>query len=101
MNKILFALLLAGVAAVTIAAVRQPVYVASATQILTGTAITTADCTVTQSFSTVYGAVPVIVCSQVGLNTTTTNVIEVTTSNFVLRTGKATQTNKWVAVGTP
>jgi hypothetical protein len=83
------------------AATRKTVAVEGNKMILAGTAITVADGTITQAFSTVFSAVPVVVSSQVGAATTISNIVSVTTSNFVLNTGLPTSTNKWVAVGTP
>jgi hypothetical protein len=69
--------------------------------VASGTGITVANGTVTNAFGFTFSSVPVVISTQIGEDTTLTNVISVTTSNFVLRTSKATQTNKWIAVGAP
>jgi hypothetical protein len=83
------------------AATRRAVTLEGNTMLQSGTAVTTSDCTVTQTFSTAFSAAPKVVCPQIGLDTTTTNVVAITSSNFVLRTGKASTTNHWIAIGTP
>ena len=98
--KKLFLLLLLGSG---LSALAQNVSVVSSNslRLVQGTAINTADGTVTNSFGVIFGAVPVVVSVQTGLNTTITNVVEATTSNFVLRVGTNTGiTNRWVAIGT-
>lgn len=101
MKKIIFGSLLTLALIASIAAVRQPIYVASTTQILSGTNIVSSDGTVTQSFSTAFGAVPNVLVVQVGLNTTITNQVAATTSNFVSTTSLSGGGIKWIAVGTP
>jgi hypothetical protein len=66
-----------------------------------GTVITSSDGTVTNAFGRVFNTPPIVVNAQLGLNTTPTNVLSVTTSNFVLRTALAGQTNTWQAIGPP
>jgi hypothetical protein len=67
--------------------------------LITGSAVTTSDGTVTQAFGITFAAAPNVISTQVGLDTTSTNVVEITTSNFIVRTGKATVTNRWFAIG--
>jgi hypothetical protein len=65
-----------------------------------GTVITTADGSVTNTFQFPYSTnLPAVVNTQLGLNTTTTNTLVVTPTNFVLRTSLAGQTNAWMALG--
>jgi hypothetical protein len=66
-----------------------------------GNVVTSGDGTVTQTFATAFSAAPVVVTTQLGLNTTITNVLAVTASTFVLQTSLATQTNNWIALGAP
>jgi hypothetical protein len=66
-----------------------------------GACVSSSDGTVTQAFARTYSAVPRVVSSQVGLDTTVTNVVTVTVSNFVLRVAKADVTNSWIAIGPP
>jgi len=69
----------------------------------TGTCVATTDGTVTNTFSTnyVYSAPPVVIATQRGaaLNTSTNIVVSVTTTNFVLKSGLASTTNFWMAIG--
>ena len=69
--------------------------------IVTGTSVTSADGTVTNSFgSVVYTAPPNIQVTQVGATITTTNVVTlITTTNFVFKAGAGSVTNNWLSVG--
>ncbi|MEI6198180.1 MAG: hypothetical protein WCH84_11575 [Verrucomicrobiota bacterium] len=69
--------------------------------IITGTSVTAADGTVTNSFgSVVYTAPPNIQVTQVGTIITTTNVVTlITTTNFVFKAGAGSVTNNWVSIG--
>lgn len=70
--------------------------------IQSGFVVTTADGTVTNTFSTncIYTAPPIVVTRQRGKPTTTTsNIIVVTTSNFVINVGTPTSTNDFYAIG--
>lgn len=69
--------------------------------IQSGSVVTSADGTVTNSFTTAFTAAPIVINRQTGTGTTTTNILTVTTTNFILNTGVGTQTNSWVAFGTP
>jgi hypothetical protein len=66
-----------------------------------GTVVTVANGSVTNTFSFPYASAPIVVARQRGEATTTTNTLVVTTTNFVLTTSKATQTNDWIAIGPP
>lgn len=66
-----------------------------------GATITTADGSVTQAFTITYSSAPTVISRQKGTGTSTTNIVTVTTSNFVLRTSVATQTNDFIAIGPP
>lgn len=63
-----------------------------------GTCKTSADGTVTNAFSVVYTAAPIVLNVQQGLTNSVTNVVTVTSSNFVLKTGVPGQTNNWHAL---
>jgi hypothetical protein len=84
------------------AATRRPFYTDSTTtQILSGTVVSTADGTVTNTFTSAFSTAPNVISTQVGINTTITNTIVITTTNFVLTVNKATVTNRWIAIGAP
>lgn len=86
----------------SVAAVRQPIYVASVTQILKGSVVMTSDGSVTQSFSTAFGAVPtVFTIQQNNAAASTTNFVTPTTSNVIIRSSIAGATSVWFAVGSP
>jgi len=59
------------------------------------------DGTVTNTFSTAFSSAPIVVASQRGLNTTTTNVLTVTSSNFIFQSGAPGKIINWIAVGAP
>jgi hypothetical protein len=70
--------------------------------IKTGTSVTASDGTVTNTFATnyVYTLPPVVVVTQLGTNSSATNiVVSVTTTNFVYSAGKTSVTNNWMAIG--
>lgn len=67
--------------------------------IKSGTVVTAADGTVTNTFSPVFTNAPVILTTQLGEDTTITNVVVVATNYFILNTHKAGQTNNWIAIG--
>lgn len=69
--------------------------------ILNGTSVTSADGTVTNTFSAaIYTAPPSIQITQVGSTITSTDaVISVTISNFVYKAGAPNVTNTWISVG--
>jgi hypothetical protein len=90
------------VAAVAIAATRRPVYTESALQILSGSVVMSGDGSVTQTFSTAFGAVPkVFTIQQNNAAASTTNFVTPTVSNVVLRSSIAGATSVWFAVGSP
>lgn len=64
-----------------------------------GTCVTTGDNTVTQTFARTFSSAPIVVTTQVGINTTSTNTLSITASNFVLGCGTTTKTSRWVALG--
>jgi len=67
--------------------------------IKSGTVVTATDGTVTNVFSPVFTNTPVIITRQLGIDTTVTNILTVTSNYFILNTRKANQTNNWIAVG--
>lgn len=103
-NKIIpFVLGIVCVFAIAAGVSRQPFYAAGPTLIQTGSCVSVADGTVTNTFTTPYSSAPKIFATQTGLalNTSTNITTSITTSNFVIRTGLANTTNNWIAVGTP
>lgn len=82
---------------------RQPFYAAGPTLVQTGSCVSVADGTVTNTFTTLYSSVPKVIATQTGtaLNTSTNIVVSITPSNFVIRTGLASTTNSWLSIGTP
>ncbi len=102
MKKILLAVVLVGFATLFIAAAsRRQITVEGNTMVQYGTCTTVANGTVTQTFATAFSSVPVIVSTQRGVGGSATNFYVATTSNFVLTTSVGTQSNTWIAVGTP
>lgn len=102
MKKIILSCFVIGLVVASIAAVRQPIYVASVTQILKGSVVMTSDGSVTQSFSTAFGAVPtVFTIQQNNAAASTTNFVTPTTSNVIIRSSIAGATSVWFAVGSP
>ena len=81
-----------------IAAVRRPVYTASATQILAGTSTTSADNTVTNTFSTAFASAPIVTVSSV--SNALPHTITITSSNVIFGAAAAVAV-KWIAVGSP
>jgi hypothetical protein len=103
-NKIVpFVLGIACVFAIAAGVARQPFYASGPTLVQTGTCVAVADGTVTNTFSPIYSSAPKVTATQTGtaLNTSTNIVVSITPSNFVIRTGLASTTNNWIAVGTP
>jgi hypothetical protein len=69
--------------------------------IQSGSITNSADGTVTNTFTTAFSSAPIVVAAQTGLNTTTTNVLTVTASNFVYQSGAPSKVINWIAVGAP
>jgi hypothetical protein len=66
--------------------------------IQTGTLVSTADGTVTNTFTQPYTNIPNVICT--GYGTTPTNwITSITPSNFVWNAGKLNATNNWIAIG--
>lgn len=103
MKKLLIPFVLCAAVILAIAAVPRRVSVDSAnTYICAGTVVTTGDSTVTNTFSTAFGAAPIVVVTPLGNgNLPITNIIcTVTTTGFILNTHVPSMTNRWIAVGT-
>lgn len=64
-----------------------------------GAVTTSSDGSVTQSFVRTFTSAPNVLTSQLGEGVTSTNTVTITTTNFILRTSKAGQTNRWQAMG--
>lgn len=64
-----------------------------------GTVVTTADSSVTQSFTITFPAAPAVLIRPRGVATTISNILTVTESNFVVKTGLPTQTNDYIVIG--
>jgi P pilus assembly chaperone PapD len=74
----------------------------SGTNIVLAFSVTTsADGSTTQAFATAFSAAPMVFPVQTGINTTITNSITVTTTNFILTTAKASQVVKCLVFGAP
>jgi hypothetical protein len=102
MKKIIFGFALCTAIYFGIAASRVNIFTESApaTLIETGTGTTVADGTVTNSFTTVFGAAPKVVCTQTGTVITSSNcVVSITTSNFLYRAGAGSVVVNYIAVG--
>lgn len=82
---------------------RQPFYAAGPTQVETGSCVSVADGTVTNTFSPVYSSAPKVFATQTGLAlfSATNAVVSITPSNCVIRSSLSGTTNNWIAVGTP
>jgi hypothetical protein len=102
-NKINILFLLVVTAVAVFAATRYPVYSSANAPLLivTGQGVSTADGTVTNTFSTTFGAVPKVIPSIFAANSakTTNLVLSVTTSNFVWACGANGVTNPYIAIG--
>lgn len=66
-----------------------------------GQCVTSGDDTVTNTFGKAFSVAPVVITSQIGPDTTSSNICSVTTTGFVLNTGKPGVTNVWIAIGAP
>jgi hypothetical protein len=98
-KAILLVALLAMVSLICVAASRKPLYAASNTMILVGTATVATDHTVTNTFSTAFSAAPVVVVS--GGTNDLAHVKTITTTNVIFGGAAAAGTLQWIAVGTP
>lgn len=105
MKKIFTASFLAIAVLLSMAAIpslRFPIYTVGPRQILHGSAVMTADGSVTQAFSTAFGAVPnVIMIQQNNAAASTTNFVTPATNSVILRSSIAGATSIWIAVGAP
>jgi hypothetical protein len=66
-----------------------------------GSATTSEDGTVTNTFGTVFSSAPTVFTSQISEAIVTNLVSSVTESNFVLNTGSHATVVKWIALGAP
>lgn len=100
-----FGFLLGILAVIVIAAtpgVRGPHYDQSGYNFVqTGTNITAANGTCTNTFATVFGSAPNVVASQVGGASASNEVSLITTSNFVYTAGASSIGVQYIAVGSP
>jgi hypothetical protein len=105
MKKILIGFALATVLFVAVAAVvRGPVTSSADLQIMSGTSVTAADGTITNTFAIAFSAVPNVTCSQQSISSAgsvTNTITGLTTTFFIYSAGKASVTNQWIAVGAP
>jgi isoaspartyl peptidase/L-asparaginase-like protein (Ntn-hydrolase superfamily) len=101
MKKIFLALALVAAVA-TVAAVRRPIHVEGNTMIQRGSVVMSGDGSVTQTFATAFSSIPVVfTIQQNNAAASTTNFVNATTSNVVLRSSIAGATSVWFAVGAP
>lgn len=70
--------------------------------IQSGTCITAADGTVTNTFATAFSAAPTVILTHLGLKLSPTNVVTTTTTtNFIMSAALGDVTNQWIAIGAP
>lgn len=102
MKKFTFILAMLAFVFLASAAVRYRVYSNGDINIQTGRGVTTADGTVTNTFTVAFGAVPKVVTTIFGTTlNSTNNVRSVTTSNFIFYGQITGVTNDYIAIGTP
>ena len=69
--------------------------------IQSGAAVTAADSTVTQAFTTAFSAVPVVICTFSNNYSPSNMVKTITTSNFQFNCGAGAKVFYWIAIGAP
>jgi len=95
-----FLLCIGCAALILTAASRHPIYTEQNTLIQTGRGKTATDGTCTNTFTTVFTALPVVTVTQEGAVTTVSNIItEVATNYFVYKAGGPNVTNAYTAIG--
>lgn len=96
------AFLLAFAVICVMGASRAPFYANGFTLLQSGTCCSATDTTVTNTFTTPYGTLPNVICTQIGVTNTTSNfLVSVSLTNFIVKSGAPNVSNNWVAVGSP